>query len=97
MRKNDSWLGPGSGSTFSRGGHYRDSRSSLARLSRVIVIVVALIVVVSAIQLIRSVPLPTAVGSVGDTVIPGAPPSLPWPSQGGGTVTIDGVGTVANG
>ena len=96
MRKNDSWLSPRSSSTVFRGSHRRDSRSSLAGLSRVIMVVIVLIVIVSAIQLIRSVPIPTAVPTLGDVVIPGGSPSLPWPSQGGGAVAIEGVGTIGD-
>ncbi|NNN19230.1 MAG: D-alanyl-D-alanine carboxypeptidase [Acidimicrobiaceae bacterium] len=83
-------------SSYSRGNHYRDSRSSFAGFSRVIVVLVILIVVVSAVQLLRPTPLPTAHASIGDAVIPGTPPSLPWPSQGGGEVMIQNVGIIGS-
>ncbi|NNN20151.1 MAG: D-alanyl-D-alanine carboxypeptidase [Acidimicrobiaceae bacterium] len=94
MRRNDFWISPSS--THSSGSHYSDSESSFARLSRVIVILVVLIVVLSVVQLIRPVPLPNAKSTVSDKVIPGATPSLPWPSQGGGEIQIQNIGTVGS-
>ena len=96
MKRNDSWLGSAAGSSYSRGSHYRDSGPSLASLSRVMMVLVALVVVVSVVQLIRPVPLPKAQDTISNTVIPGTPPSLPWPSQGGGEVEIQNVGTIGS-
>ncbi|MCL4552306.1 MAG: D-alanyl-D-alanine carboxypeptidase, partial [Candidatus Marsarchaeota archaeon] len=65
-------------------------------LSRVIAVVVILLIIVSVIQLIRPVPLPSARNALGNGVIPGTPPSLPWPTQGGGEVEIQGIGVVGS-
>ncbi len=94
MRRNDSWLGAASEPSRSRGSHYRGSERSVAGLSRVIVGVVIVVVVVSVIQLIRPVPLPKARQTISSALIPGTPPSLPWPSQGGGEVGIQNVGII---
>ncbi len=94
MRNNDSWLGSGSDSSYSRGSHYRNSRRSVAGFSRVIIIIIVLLVVVSAIQLARPVPLPRAQQTIVSADIPGKLPSLPWPSQGGGEVELQNVGTI---
>ncbi len=96
MRGNDSWLSSTSSSSYSRGGHYRDRGPSLMGLSRVIAVVVILLIIVSVIQLIRPVPLPSARNALGNGVIPGTPPSLPWPTQGGGEVEIQGIGVVGS-
>ncbi len=94
MRGNDSWLSSPSGSSYSRGSHYRDRGASFAGLSRLIVVIVVLLVVISFIQLLRPVPLPRAAGTLGNAVIPGTPPSLPWPAQGGGEVQIQNIGVI---
>ncbi|TAN22885.1 MAG: D-alanyl-D-alanine carboxypeptidase [Actinomycetota bacterium] len=94
MRRNDSWLSPGSSSPYSRGVHYGNSRSFSARPLAIILVLVVLLFVLSVIQLLRPVPYPAAHATVSDSVIPGAAPSLPWPSQGGGEIEIQNIGPI---
>lgn len=96
MRRTDSWLGSTSNSSYSRGSHYRGSGSSYAGLSKVIVVVVVLAIVVAIVQMLRPVPLPKARKSLTSAVIPGKPPSLPWPAQGGGQVQLQNVGIIGS-
>lgn len=97
MRKNDSWLSPTSSSSYSYGGaHYRSSSFSIARFFRVILFLAVIVVVLSVLQLLRGVPLPKAQATVSDALIPGSPPSLPWPSVGGAEVALQNVGIIGS-
>ncbi len=59
-----------------------------------VVILVAMLVAggIAAIQLSRGIPTPGFAGSRAKLVVPGAPPSLPWPSQGEASLEVTGVG-----
>ncbi len=73
-------------------GGYR--RSPLVRLRRLIVLVGILVVIAGAVQLLRGLPevrISPALAS--DIRLPGAAPSLPWPSSGQATVAVQGVGS----
>ncbi|MHB1502962.1 MAG: D-alanyl-D-alanine carboxypeptidase family protein [Acidimicrobiales bacterium] len=64
------------------------------RLRRLIVLVGILVVIAGAVQLLRGVPevrISPALAS--DIRLPGAAPSLPWPSSGQATVAVQGVGS----
>ena len=97
MRRNKSWLAPLPNSSFSRGSHYRKSSSSAARFSKIIPVVLILVVaLVGVVQVLRPVPLPQAQATLASAAVPGSKPVLPWPSQGGGELAVQNVGTMSS-
>lgn len=96
MKKNDSWLGSTTDPSYYRGSHRGRSRGSIARFSRLIMIVAVILVLFVIVQLVRSVPLPATTQTLKNGTIPGQHPSLPWPSAGGGEVAIQNVGVISS-
>lgn len=96
MKKNDSWLGSTADPSYYRGSRRNRSRGSIARFSRLIMILVVLLALFVIVQLVRSVPLPSANQTLANGTIPGQRPSLPWPSTGGGEVAIQNVGVIGS-
>ncbi len=96
MRRNDSWLSRDRMS--SRGSYYRPSSSGrLKTVGYFLVAVIILAVVLSVVQLLRKPPKPAlAISMASSSVIPGTPPSLPWPSQGAADIGVLGIGSLGN-
>lgn len=95
MRRNESWLKPVSGSSYSRGNHYRGSGSVMPKLFKVLLFLVVLAVLVSVVQLFRGVPSPQLSAETHGSVVPGTPVSLPWPSGGSGQVELQKAGVIS--
>lgn len=66
----------------------------LQRAGVAIVVLMLLGGVLAALQLSRGIPRPAFALAKKGIVIPGAPPSLPWPAQGEATVAVAGVGGI---
>lgn len=97
MRRNESWLTPLPNSSYSRGSHFRKSNSPIAGFSKIIPVLLILLVALTAVvQVLRQVPFPQARATLTNALIPGAKPVLPWPSQGGGQLEIQNVGTMSS-
>ena len=97
MRRNESWLAPLPNTSYSRGSHFRKSSSSIARFSRITPVLLTLVVALAAVvQVLRPLPLPQARATLASASVPGTKPVLPWPSQGGGELEVQNVGTMSS-
>lgn len=96
MRRNEPWLSPTSGSPYPRGSHFGRPRSVFPRVLKITVALVVVLVVLGVIQLVRPVPSAAVRSTLTSSIVPGAKPSLPWPSQGGGEVDINNVGAIGS-
>lgn len=94
MRRNESWVTPAPGSSYSRGNHYRGSSSVVSKLFKVLLFLVVLAVLGSIVQLFRAVPSPQVSAETHGTIVPGTPASLPWPSGGSGQVELEKAGII---
>ena len=96
MRKNDSWLS--SDRMSSRGSHLRRGGSGrLKQIATTLIVVLILAAILSVVQLLRKPPKPSlAISMASSSVVPGALPSLPWPTQGAADIGVLGIGSVGS-
>ncbi|NNN13333.1 MAG: D-alanyl-D-alanine carboxypeptidase [Acidimicrobiaceae bacterium] len=95
MPRNDNWLPSSRRSIGGYSSRRGSSGASLRRFRGLVILVVLLLVIISAIQLIRPVPMPTLSQSMRlATTVGGPAVSLPYPTNGESEVVVPQVGVL---